>query len=446
MTEPAKKNKLGLWTSTSLVVGNMIGAGVFLMPAAMASFGSVGLLGWLFSGIGSFFLAKVFANLSKLLPHGTGGPYAYSQSGLGDFAGFLMAWGYFISNCGGLTSITISFIGAMSTFFPILITNSTIAILTGLGTIWLLTYTNSLGVVTTGKVQLVTTILKLTPLLLIAFGGLFFIKAKYFLPFNNSDGSILTAIGITGAMTMFSYMGIESATIPAGSVGDPGKVISKATILGLLIAGTVYILGSASVMGVIPANVLEHSVTPYADAAVIIYGNSAKYWVSAGVAIAAFGALNGWILVQGQVPYATAKDKLFPSPFAKLNKRGVPYFGIVINATVMSIFIAMNYRKGLVEQFKFFLLFSVLTSLIPFLFSVAAYPIIRARKKIAGGWTAALILTISAFAYTMWMIAGTGKDAIYYGFLILMLGVPLYMWLAYKKENTLKQSDKNQPV
>ena len=435
MAEPSTKNKLGLWTSTSLVVGNMIGAGVFLMPAAMASFGSVGLLGWLFSGIGSFFLAKVFANLSKLLPHGTGGPYAYSQSGLGDFAGFLMAWGYFISNCGGLTAITISFIGAMSTFFPILITNGFVAVGTGLCTVWFLTYINSLGVVTTGKVQLATTILKITPLLLVAIGGLFFIKLKYFHPFNTSGGSVLSAIGITGAMTMFSYMGIESATIPAGSVENPGKIISKATILGLFIAAAVYILGSFSVMGLIPAKALEHSVTPYADAAVIIYGNSARYWVSAGVAISAFGALNGWILVQGQVPYATAKDKLFPIPFGKLNKKGVPYFGILINAIMISIFICMNYTKGLVEQFKFFLLFAVLTSLIPFLFSVAAYPIIRARKKITGGWTAALILTFLAFAYTIWMIAGTGKDAVYYGFLMLMLGVPLYIWLAYKKEN-----------
>jgi len=435
MTEPSTKNKLGLWTSTSLVVGNMIGAGVFLMPAAMASFGSVGLLGWLFSGIGSFFLAKVFANLSKLLPHGTGGPYAYSQSGLGDFAGFLMAWGYFISNCGGLTAIVISFTAAMSTFFPILVTNPYIAVGTGLTTVWLLTYINNRGVVTSGKVQLVATILKITPLLLIAIGGLFFIKFKYFLPFNSSGGSVLKAIGITGALTMFSYLGIESATIPAGNVDNPEKTIPRATILGLLIAGFVYILGSFSVMGIIPAKVLEHSVTPYADAAIIIYGNNAKYWVSAGIAIAAFGALNGWILIQGQVPYATAKDKLFPPAFGRLNKNGVPYFGILINSIVISIFICMNYSKGLVEQFKFFLSFAVFTSLVPFLFSAAAYPIIRARKKVTKHWFAALLLAFFAFSYTLWMIYGTGKDAVYYGFLLLMLGIPLYMWLAYKKEN-----------
>ena len=437
MAEPISPKKIGLWTTTSLVVGSMIGAGVFLMPAAMASFGSVGLLGWIFSAIGSFFLAKIFANLSKLLPQGTGGPYAFSQSGLGDFAGFLVAWGYYISNACGNSAIVISFVSALSTFFPILGTNPVLAVLTGLAAVWLLTYINNLGVVTGGRVQLITTILKLVPLVLVAVGGLFFIKVKYFLPFNSSGGTILGAISTTAAMTMFSYLGIECATIPAGSVANPEKTIGRATILGLLIAAIVYILGSVSVMGIIPANTLAHSLTPYADAAVIIYGNSARYWVSAGVAISALGALNGWILVQGQVLYATAKDKLFPPIFGKLNKNGAPYFGIFINGVLISLFISMNYSKGLVDQFKALLLVGVLTTLVPFLFSVAAYPIIRARQNYKTGWAAAIVLAILAFGYIVWMIIGTGQEAVYYGFVLLTLGVPFYVWLAYKKDKQM---------
>ncbi|WP_183577198.1 amino acid permease [Mucilaginibacter sp. X5P1] len=433
MAEPESSKKIGLWTTTSLVVGSMIGAGVFLMPAAMASFGSIGLLGWIFSAIGSFFIAKVFANLSKLLPHGTGGPYAFSQSGLGDFAGFLVAWGYYISNACGNSAIVISFTSALSTFFPVIGTNPLISILISLAAVWLLTYINTLGVVAGGRVQLVTTILKIVPLVLIAVGGLFFIKAKYFLPFNSSGVSVLSAIGTTAAMTMFSYLGIECATIPAGSIENPEKTIGKATILGLLITAVVYILGSVSVMGIIPANTLAHSLTPYADAAVIIYGSNARYWVSAGVAIAAFGSLNGWILVQGQVPYATAKDKLFPPIFGKLNKNGAPFFGIFMNGVLISFFIYMNYNRGLVDQFKSLMLVGVLTTLVPFLFSIAAYPIIRARKKITTGWAAAIILAVLAFSYTLWMVVGSGEDAVFYGFVLLMLGVPFYVWLAYKK-------------
>ncbi len=430
-----EKNKLGLWTSTSLVVGNMIGAGVFLMPAAMASFGSIGLIGWVFSAMGSFFLAKVFSNLSKMLPHATGGPYAYTRFGLGDFAGFLVAWGYFLAVSCANAAITISFVSALSTFFPLMATSPAAAITTGLCTIWLLTFINTRGVVTGGRVQLITTILKVLPLILVALGGLFFIQAKNFTPFNGSNTTIYGALMATATMTMFAFIGIESATVPSGSVANPEKTIPLATLLGLLIATLVYILGSVSVIGIIPSGALKHSVTPFADAAVVIYGNNARYWVSAGIAIAAFGSLNGWTLLQGQVPFAVANDKLFPVIFTKQNKKGVPYVGILVSSVMVSIFMSMNYTKGLVEQFRFLLLLSLLSILIPYLLSAAAYLIIKAKQKQTHGLTGAVVLAILAFSYALWAIAGTGKDAIYYGFLLLMGGIPFYVWLAYKKNN-----------
>lgn len=432
---PASEKKLGLWTSTSLVVGNMIGAGVFLLPAAMASFGSIGLLGWVFSAIGSFFLAKVFSNMSKLLPHATGGPYAFTRNGLGDFAGFLVAWGYFLATSCANAAITISLISALSTFFPVLGTSNLAAVTAGLCAIWLLTYINTLGVVTSGKLQLITTILKVLPLLLVALGGLFFLQAKNFLPFNNSGKTVYGAISATAAMTMFSFVGIEAATVPAGSVENPEKTVPRATLLGLLIATLVYILGSISVMGIIPSAQLQHSLTPYADAAVVIYGSNARYWISAGVAIAAFGALNGWTLMQGQMPFATAQDKLFPAIFSRQNKKGVPYVGVLLNSLMVSCFIYMNYNKSMVEQFRFLLLLSLLCMLIPYLLSAASYLIIRAKSNIKDGWLGAILLGIIAFGYALWNIAGTGKEAVYYGFLLLMASVPFYVWVAYKKNS-----------
>ncbi|WP_184547989.1 amino acid permease [Mucilaginibacter sp. FT3.2] len=432
---PESTKKLGLWTSTSLVVGNMIGAGVFLMPAAMAGFGSIGLLGWVFSAIGSFFLAKVFSNMSKLLPHATGGPYAFTRNGLGDFAGFLVAWGYFISTSCACAAITKSLVSALSTFFPTLANNNFAAISTGLCAIWLLTYINTRGVVTSGKWQLVTTILKILPLLLVAVGGLFFLQAKNFLPFNSSGFTTYGAISATAAMTMFSFIGIECATIPSGSVENPEKTVPRATLLGLLIATLVYILGSISVMGIIPAIQLQHSQTPYADAAAVIFGNGARYWVSAGVAIAAFGALNGWTLMQGQMPFAVANDKLFPAIFGKQNKKGVPYVGILLSSTLVSLFMSMNYTKSFVEQFRFLLLLSLLSMLIPYLLSAASYLIIRVKNKQVDGWLGAVFLAIIAFSYALWNIVGTGKEAVYYGFILLMISVPFYVWVAYKKSS-----------
>lgn len=432
MAEAHKKQKIGLWTSTSLVVGNMIGAGVFLMPAAMASFGSIGLLGWIFAAIGSFFLAKVFSHLSKLVPNATGGPYAYTHRALGDFAGFIIAWGYYLANCCAIAAILVSFISAMSTFFPVLISNSVVAAVTGLVTIWLLIYINTRGITTTGFVQVATTILKLVPLIAVAIAGLFFINTKNFMPFNTSGLSTFSAISTTAAMAMFSFIGIECATIPAGEVEDSGNTVSKATMLGLGISTLVFILGSVSVMGLIPANILAHSPTPYADAAGLMFGSSARYWVSAGMAIAAFGALNGWMLMQGQMPFAIAKDKLFPGMFARLNKKNVPWFGMIISGSVSSILICMNYSKGLVDQFRSLQMVATLSVLIPYLFCAAAYLIIRAQKKTTGGWTGAVVISVLAFGYSLWAIAGSGQNAVFSGFIMLMLGMPMYVWVATK--------------
>ena len=433
----AQKNKLGLWTSTSLVVGNMIGAGVFLMPSTLAMYGGISLIGWVFSSIGAFLLAKVFSNLSVLVPQADGGPYAYSRKGFGDFAGFLVAWGYWISIWCTNAAIVVSLISALSTFFPVLATNSFIAIITGLATIWLLTWVNSLGIGTSGKLQLVTTVLKIIPLLVIGVGGLFFINFKNFIPFNTSGSSNFAAITATATFTFFAFLGLECATIPSGSVANPEKTIPRATMLGTLAATIIYILSSVSVMGMIPAKDLQQSVTPFADAAVLLWGSSARYWISAGIVIAAFGALNGWILIQGQVPFAIAKDKLFPPVFAKQNKKGVPVLGIVFGSVLISVLMIMNYTKGLAEQFKFLILLTTITVLVPYLFSTAAYILIRLQNKYLPGrsdWTGAIILASLAFLFSLWAIAGSGQETVYWGFILLMAGVPFYVWILWKNK------------
>jgi len=434
MSQSQSTKKIGLWTSTSLVIGNMIGAGVFLMPAVMASFGSVSLLGWLFAAIGSFFLARVFANLSKLLPGVTGGPYAYAHKGLGDFAGFLTAWGYYLGNAIALSTLVISILSGLTTFFSALATNPLIAVSVGLSIVWLVTWINTLGIVAGGRVQLITTILKIAPLLIITVCGLFYIHPENFKTFNSTGGSLYHAVSTAAAIAMFSYFGIECATIPAGSTEHAEKTVSRATILGLIVTAIIYTLGSIAVMGMIPAATLAHSATPFADAGVMIFGPQASYWVSAGIIIAALGALNGWDLVQGQVSYAIAKDKLFPKIFERQNKRGAPWFGIVFNSVLVSVFVLMNFSASFVDQFSALVRVAVLTNLIPFLFSVAAYPIIRARHHDQKGWTGAIILAILAFGYTLWMIAGSGEQAVYYGLLMILLGIPFYLWQVYKKE------------
>ena len=431
--ENTTKDKIGLWTCTSLVVGNMIGSGVFLLPSALAAYGGISIIGWLFSSVGAFILAILFSYLSKSMPS-VGGPYAYTREGLGEFAAFLVAWGYWVSTWCGNAAITVAFVSYLSVFFPILATNNLAAVSTGLAAIWLLTWVNSRGVSTAGKVQLVTTIMKLCPLILIALFGFFYIDWQNFMPFNRSNESNLGAILSTATLTLWAYLGMESATVPAGNVENPEKTIPRATLLGTAVAAFVYIFGTIAVMGLIPVDSLKTSTAPFADAAAKMWGESARLWVAFGAMVSTFGALNGWILMQGQVPLAMTKDKLFPSVFGKENNKGVPALGIVISSILLSILMSMNFSKSLVDQFKFMILLSTLTVLIPYLFSAASYVIILKRENIISAKERTLKLTIAflAFAYSLWAVAGSGQEVVYWGFILLMLGIPIFILMKFR--------------
>jgi APA family basic amino acid/polyamine antiporter len=442
----SSNNKLGLWTTTSLVVGNMVGAGIFLLPAALASFGGISLLGWCVSATGALFIAKVFSNSSKLLPEISGGPYAYTRAGLGDFTGFLMAWGYWISVWTSNAAIAVSLISALSTFFPLLATNPIAAILTGLSAIWLLTWVNTLGIRESGRVQLVTTVLKVLPLVAIAAGGFFFIHWDYFIPFNASGVSISRAIAGSATLTLYAFLGIECATIPAGNIAEPAKTIPRATMWGTGVTIFIYIFSTMVIMGLLPPKALQHSVTPFADAAIVLWGAGARYWMGAGAALAAFGALNGWILVQGQVPMAIARDRLFPAVFAKENKKGMPAIGIFISSGLVSIFLVMNFTKGLVEQFQFMLLLATLTSLIPFALVAAAYVVMVIRRKemmTTGDWVRVLAPATMAFVFSLLAIIGAGETIVFWGLVLLLAGIPLYVWNVWDKE---RNGDKKRQV
>jgi basic amino acid/polyamine antiporter, APA family len=427
MIEPNPPAKIGLWTSTSLVIGNMIGSGVFLLPASLVAFGGISLLGWV---AGAIALALLFSNLSKIMPNALGGPYAYTRAGLGDFAAYLVAWGYWISIWCTNAAIAVTFVSYLTVFIPILKTNSLYSVGTGLAAVWLLTWVNTLGVKQAGRVQLITTVLKITPLVLISVVGLFYIDIKNFVPFNNSGESTFSAITASATLTLFAFLGLESATIPVGNIHEPEKTIPRATMIGTIVTILIYVLGSAVVMGMIPAAELKNSSAPFADAAALIWGDSARYWVAAGAIVSTFGALNGWILLQGQMPMAASRDKLFPAIFKKENKRGTFYLGIVISSILISGLMMMNLSKGLTDTFTFMILMTTVAIALPYLFSASSYGIFLLQDKF---WKrdgiSKLLLAFIAFAFSLWALIGSGKEAVYWGFIAIVSGVPFYVWM-----------------
>jgi APA family basic amino acid/polyamine antiporter len=430
MTRTESASKIGLWTSTALVVGNMIGSGIFLLPAALAAYGAISFIGWICSSLGAVALALLFSHLSKMFPNSTGGPYAYSREGLGEFAGFLVAWGYWLSTLCTNAAIAVAFVSYLSVFIPALSDNSVLSVGAGLSAIWFLTWINTRGIKTAGMVQVITTVMKLTPLVLLALVGVFYIDSNNFVPFNTSGESTFNAIAATTTLTLFAFLGLESATIPSENIRDPEKTIPRATIIGTALTIIVYILGSITVMGMLSPEQLQRSNAPFADAAALIWGNQARSWVALGAIISTFGALNGWILVQGQVPLAAARDGLFPHIFSRENKKNVPAIGVVISSVLISGLMMMNFTNGLTQTFQFMLLLSTVTVLVPYLFSAASYGLILLQNKI---WkktlTTKIILALIAFFYSMWAVMGSGQESVYWGFIGLMAGIPFYVWM-----------------
>jgi APA family basic amino acid/polyamine antiporter len=430
----SNQKKIGLITTTSLVVGNMIGAGIFLLPATLAKYGSISLLGWLFTATGALILAKIFSNFSKIIVNKSGGPYTYSKAGFGDFIGFLVAWGYWISIWISNAGLAIAIIGGLSVFFPALNSNPILSVLVGLSFIWFFTWVNSKGIKESGRIQVITTVLKLLPLVFIIIIGAFFFSLDNFPSFNLTDQSHFATIPVVAALTLYAFLGIESASIPAENIKNPEKIVPKATMLGTIISTCVYILGTIVLFGILPVDELQNSAAPFAEAAEIIGGKYAGYFVAAGAVIAAVGALNGWTLMVGQLPMAAAKDKMFPRVFKKENKNGVPYLGLIIGSVLTSVILLIGMSDGLVDQFEFVVNLTVLTCLVPYLFVSASYIIVTIEKKLhLNKFFKTFILGSLGFAYSLWAIFGSGPDVVFYGFLLLLLGIPFYALMQWNK-------------
>ena len=413
--------------TVALVMGNMIGSGIFLLPASLAPFGGVSLIGWLMSSGGALMLALVFARLARIDP-APGGPYAYTRRTFGDLAGFLVAWGYWISIWTSLGALAVALVGYLAALAPAIAATPAFAAGAALIAVWSLVAVNVTGVRTAGWVQVVTTVLKLLPLALVGVIGLAHFDASRFQIADPDVRTIATMAPAAATLTLWAFLGLESATVPAENIERPDITIPRATLVGTALAAVVYIVSTIGVMSLLPREALGSSTAPFADAARAGIGEWASRLVAAGAALSCFGALNGWTLLAGQLPLAVARDGLFPRVFARVSSRNTPAAGVLIAGTLTTVLVLLNYTRGLVELFTFFILLATLNTLIPYVFSSLALFLIRGREgqPLSRGIAIAAGL---AFAYSMWAMAGSGAETIYWGFLLLIAGLPVYVFM-----------------
>jgi basic amino acid/polyamine antiporter, APA family len=363
---------LGLTGATALVVGSIVGVGIFNLPSSLAAYGPVTLVSMGLTTIGALALAALFASLSRRVP-ADGGPYAYARVAFGNKLGFANAWSYWITAWAGNAAIAVGWVLYVEVFINKGQTKiwSILLVLAGL---WIPALINLSGIKNIRWFQVATTIAKFVALAFVSTVGLFYITGANFTPWNVSGGGAISAIGSGAAVALFSYLGLETAAVAAKSVRDPDRNIPRSTMLGTFATAVVYVLSLTAVFGIVPNQDLQNSTVPFSTAINHMFGGTFWGYVMAVVVIiSGIGALNGWTLVAAEMPRAAAKDGVFPRRFERLNGRGSPAFGVVASTALASIAMLINYLGSNGQTvFTTLILMTGITAAVPYAFSALA--------------------------------------------------------------------------
>lgn len=432
MNHPVKSStagKMGFWMCLALVIGNMIGSGVFLLPASLAPFGLNSVLGWLFTAGGAMLLAIVFAQLARRFPR-AGGPYVYPRVAFGECIGFLMAWGYWVSVWVGNAAIAIGTVASLAELVPALKTTVGAPAVTACGFIWVLTILNWRGVRYAGSFQLITTVLKLLPLIaVIVLAGVLLAHRDVSVVRVVEQPITLSAVTAAATLTLWALLGLESATVPADAVIDPQRTIPRATLIGTLLVAVLYLVVSTTVQLVIPGPQLASSNAPFADVVRMFWGGAAAQAVALFAFISGFGALNGWILIQGEMPRVLASEGIFPAVFARKSRFGTPGFALFITSALSTPLVLMNYSDSMVQIFTFTVLLATSVFLVMYLFCALAAVKLALRGDFGmRGKRLGLMLGIAFLAalYSLWTLYGAGASAFWWSMVLFAAGLPVY--------------------
>lgn len=441
-TQKLKKD-IGLFIATALVTGNMMGSGIFMLPATLASKSGPGatILAWLVTGIGSILLALSFANLGSRIPK-AGGPYEYSKLAFGDFIGFINAWLYWNGSWIGNAAVVIAVASYSSALFPILSQNHLAAFLYTSGILWIFTIINIIGVKKAGSTQTTITVFEVCLFLFFIIVSAVHFKSSNVMPLFPS-GKGMNTLSAAATSTLWAFVGLETASITAEEIKNPERNVKLSTIFGILIAVVMYLAINLLAMGAMPQGQLAKSASPIADILKQFLGKNIANVIIVGSVVSVLGTTVGWLLSTARVAYAAGKDGLFPEIFSKVHpKYKTPHVSLIIGSVLVNLLLLMNYTKSLVSAFNFIILLATLSFLPVYAFTAASEMmlLIKRNKNVSVlGFIKNSIIPLLGFAYAMWTIYGSGAETVMYGFIMLMCGIPFYIYMKYKNNSKLNE-------
>jgi basic amino acid/polyamine antiporter, APA family len=418
MNEETKKpgQKLGFFMSVALVVGNMIGSGVFLLPQGLAPYGWNAIAGWVVTIAGALCLAHVLAKLTAA-QDGAIGPAELVERSFGPLAGFLIGFAFWVSVWTGCVTIAVGAVSYMSSFLPALAAHPSLA---ALGVIWAMTAINLLGVRSAGSFQVITTLLKLTPLVVVAILiGLICSRSgtASLAPFP-SEGLSLPSVNAAAALTLWAMVGFEAACAASHKIDNPQRNVPRATFLGALIAGIIYLIVCSGITLMLPAEKVAASNAPFELFVATFWSPGPASLVALFAAISAIGAVNGWTLVQGELPLEMARRRMLPAWFGRIAANGVPVNGLIAATVLGSMLILANSSQSMAGLFTFMALLTTSVTLWLYLACAA----VALRRRIA------VPFALLGLAFGVWSLWGAGWVAGGLSVILMLSGLPLYWW------------------
>jgi APA family basic amino acid/polyamine antiporter len=423
---PVARRAFGFWLCLSLCIGTFIGSGIFLLPAQLAPYGWNALFAWLITIGGALCLALVFARLTRALPEAAG-PYAFVGRAFGPGAAFTVAWSYWISTWVGNAAISVAAISYLSLFVPALTATPAATAAAALALLWLLTLLNCLSLRAVGGFQLVTVIIKLVPLLVViglACHVLATGRQGPIVPLRAQDLH-LSSINAAAALTLWALLGVEAPSIACGTVRDPERNVPRATLIGTAVVGLLYILASTPIATFLPAAELTRSDAPFALFVAHFWDPRLALLIGLFAAISCIGALNGLILVQGELPLAMARNGAFPAWFAKTSHRGTAVRSILLSSSLATMLILTRAGGSVSQLFVFMILLSTAAALILYLACALAALRLQQRGVMPRSRAVSLVAGVAAL-YSVWTLYGAGYEAAAWGAALLAAGIPVY--------------------
>lgn len=418
----------GVWTASALVVGSMIGSGIFLLPISIAPFGWTGVIGWAISIAGVLCIAYALGRLGHALPDASGA-IAVSGAALGPVPGVLVGWSYWVSCWAANAAIAIAATSYITVFVPTLNATPLTGALTSVALIWLLTLVNLRGAKAAGQFQVVTTLLKLLPLIaVVGILAMLAYRGTTQLPPLPGIGAAFGGLTAAVTLTLFPLLGFECASVAAGRVRNPGPTIMRATMIGTTLVGLIYLIVCTGIVATLPMTALQASPAPFQLFVETYWGRGPALAVAAFAAISAIGALNAFVLLQGETPLGMARAGLLPGWFARVSRRDVPVGVHILSSTLSSLLVLSNASKSLSGVFEFAALVTTCSSL----WLYVAICLGALSKRVAVPFAAV------GLPFTIWAMWGAGLEAAGLAFALMLTGLPLY-WVALRRRPLAEQ-------